>query len=203
MPRRHRAKDYRQPKREELNKIFFLQYGLQELFDPEDIEDFLSVALHAVAGEFHYAKELNPRYSLGSNKRLYRCTDNYIIGVGGKPSELARYISKMTHRKIVPAKCLPSQLYELSPKLVERIVATARYDLILLSVNAMVHDGQIRYDEGRGIWEASQSSIDGFLVDKDLRRVIRRAMKNDHRPWHGRPSRDRGKMPEGVSVSFS
>jgi hypothetical protein len=81
---RRTSKRYRQPGEKELTKIFFLEYELDELFFEEEIEDFLSVAHQGIAGEFYYAKEVNPRYKPGSGKKLYRCTDNYIIGVGGE-----------------------------------------------------------------------------------------------------------------------
>lgn len=192
---------YRRPTNEEAVKIFFKEYELEELFYFDEVEEFLTVAYQAIAGEFYYAVEVNPRFKLGSNNKLYRGTDNYIIGVGGRPSDLASYIAKSTHRKIVPAKRLPDGLSDLVPKLVDKIVSKARGDIVLLAVNAMAENGEIRYDEALGTWNICQSNVDSFLCDKAMRSSVKRAMKYDDRAWHGRPRRDRGKVPTGISVS--
>lgn len=203
MSKRRRSQGYRRPDEKELHKILFLKYELEELFFEEEILDFMTVARQSVAGEFYFAKEENPRWRQDSNKKRFRGTDNFIIGVSGRPSDLARYIAKKTHRQIICGKQLPCDLRELSPKMIERILATARYDVVLRTVNAMIDNGEIRYDIGVGTWNVNQSNIDDFLDDRFFRKEAKRAIKDDYRPWHGRPGRDRGRMPEGVSVSFA
>ncbi|HET8689897.1 MAG TPA: hypothetical protein VFL81_00435 [Candidatus Saccharimonadales bacterium] len=198
-----RTTKHRQASDKELAKIFFLHYELEEIFYPEEIIDLMATARQAVAGEFYFACEQNPRWKPGSNKKRFRGTDNYIIGVGDRPSELARHITKQTHRQLVSTKQLPCGLQELSPKLLERIVARARYDVVLRTVNAMIKAGDIRYDVGTGTWEVNQSNIDDFVADRDYRKEIKRQLKFDDRAWHGRPRRDRGRVSEGVSVSFA
>lgn len=203
MSNRYRSQRYRKPDDKEVKKIFFLQYDLEELFYEEQILDFMSIARQGVAGEFYFAKEENPRWRPGSNKKRFRGTDNYIIGVGNRPSDLARYVAEKTHRQIISGKQLPSRLRDLPPKLIDRIVANLRYQAVLSAVNVMVTGGELWYDMGLGTWNVSQSSVDGFLEDRSFRKAAKRAIKDDYRPWHGRPSRDRGQMPEGVSVSFA
>ncbi len=198
-----KTQKHRRPDEKELNKIFFMHYELSELFFEEEIIDLMIVARQSVAGEFYFAKEENPRWRSGSDKKRFRGTDNFIIGIGGKPSDLARYIAERTHRQIVCRKQLPQHLKELSPKLIERIIGAVRYDIVLNAINAMIKNGEIRYDIGIGTWNINQSNIDSFLNDRAFRKVARHAIKNDYRPWHGRPGRDRGRMPEGVSVSFA
>lgn len=193
---------YRQPEQEELKRIFFREYELEELFTEEEVIDLMSTARQSVAGEFYFACEENPRWRPGSDKKRFRGTDNFIIGVGGKPSELARFVAQKTHRQIVSAKQLPSNLAALQPKLVEMIVRAARYSIVLHAINAMIENGEIRYDHGLGTCNVSQSNIDDFLDDRAFRKVAKR-IKNDYRPYHGRPGRDRGRVPEGVSVSFA
>lgn len=203
--RRRTSKHYRQPEDEELTKIFFLRYELEELFTEEEIVDFMSVARQSISGEFFFAVERNPRYKRGSNKRPFRGTENYIIGVGGRPSDLARYVTEKTHRQIVSTKCLPCHLTMLKPKLVERIVYAARYDIVLRTINAMMKNGEIRYDEGLGTWNVNQSNIDDFLDDRAFRKAIKRSLKVDDRNYHGavRSQSKRRGRPEGVSVSFA
>lgn len=193
---------YRQPSQEEVTKIFFLQYELDELFMEEEIIDLMTIARQSVAGEFYFACEENPRWRPGSDKKRFRGTDNFIIGVGDRPKHLARFVTDKTHRQIISAKQLPSRLAALSPKLVDRIVASARYDIVIRTINAMIENGEIRYDYGLGTWNVNQSNIDDFLDDRAFRKTAKR-IKNDYRPYHGRPGRDRGRVPEGVSVSFA
>ncbi len=203
MSKRYRAKRHRVPDKEEQKRIFFQPYELEELFFEEEILDLMSIARQGVAGEFYFAREENPRWRPGSDKKRFRGTDNFIIGVGGRPSDLARHVAEKTHRQIVNGKQLPCKLKELSPGLVERIVAIARYDVVLRTINAMIANGEIRYDTGIGTWNVNQSNIDDFLDDRSFRKEAKRAIKDDYRPWHGRPGRDRGRIPEGVSVSFA
>lgn len=197
-----RTRRYRQPEQEELKRIFFRDYELDKLFTEEEIIDLMSTARQSVAGEFYFACEENPRWRPGSDKKRFRGTDNFIIGIGGRPSDLARFVTAKTHRQIVSAKQLPCHLAALSPKLVERIVASARYDVVIQTINTMIENGEIRYDYGLGTWNVNQSNIDDFLDDRAFRKAARR-IKNDYRPYHGRPGRDRGRVPEGVSVSFA
>ncbi|HET6622510.1 MAG TPA: hypothetical protein VFG56_01100 [Candidatus Saccharimonadales bacterium] len=197
-----RTTKHRQASDKELSKIFFLHYELEEIFYEEEIIDFMAAARQAVAGEFYFACEQNPRWKPNSDKKRFRGTDNYIIGVSDRPSELAQHITKQTHRQLICTKQLSGELRELSPKLVERIVARARYDIVLRAINAMIRAGEIRYDHGTGIWEVNQSNIDDFVADRHYRKEVKQQMFND-RAWHGRPRRDRGRVPEGVSVSFA
>lgn len=194
---------HRQATDKEIAKIFFLHYELDDIFYPEEIDKLMETARRAVAGEFYFACEQNPRWRPGSDKKRFRGTDNYIIGVGHRPSELARHVAQRTHRQLIATWQLPARLQELSPKLVERIVSQARYDLVLQTVNAMIVAAEVRYDYGTGTWEVNQSNIDDFMTDRHNRKEVKRQLKFDDHSWHGRPRRDRGRMPEGVSVSFA
>ena len=192
MPRRN-APRHRQATRQEISKITYLGYELSELFDEEEIADIVSIAKHSVAGEFFHAKEFNPRAGINRKKKLYVNTDNYIIGVANRPGQLARYVAEMTHRQIVHQSQLPSDLRELHQSFVDAIVAQARYNAVLIAINLMKDDGNIWYDEGRGIWCIEETVVESFLEDDDFRRKTKRAVKNDFRPFHGRPNRDRSR----------
>ena len=194
-----RSQKYRQPDRKERNKIFFTGYQLGELFSEEEIADLVSTARQRVIGEFFYATERNPRYRPGSGMKARRGTDNYICELSIRPSELARYVLRKMHRTFVTRHQLPGEMSDLPPKLIEMVIQQTQYNLILLAVNTMRQRGEVWYDEALGIWQVRQSSVDEFL---EFRRVAR-SVKVDDRSWHGRPSRDRGAIPEGVSVSFA
>lgn len=215
MPKTRRSRTYRTPTREEQTKILFIGYELAELFDEQEIEDFAAAARRRIIGEFHYATERNPRYQPGSDKRPLRRTDNYIWGLRDKPSELARYVREHMHRPFISPSQLPSELTELSPKMIEMVIARAQHDVLLLVIQVM-HNREIWYDEGIGIWQACQSSIDEFLAYKSAAKAVRvnpdkttarssHRTKADMRTYHGRvrsQSKRRG-VPEGVSVSLA
>lgn len=202
MARSRKAKQYREPTREEQKRLF-TGFELTELFSEREIDDFVSVARHSIAGEFFFAHEENPRYQPNKRMQRFRRTDNYIIGIGGRQSELARFVTKNTHRQIISRRHLPCSLNELPPRLVEAVVNKVCYTIVLTTVNAMRHSGEIWYDEALGIWGIRQSTVDGFVTDRASRQETRRALKYDDRSYHGRPGRDRGSIPEGVSISFA
>lgn len=194
---------HRQPSGSELTRIFFRPYELDELFTDEEIEQLVSLARLSIAGEFFFAMEENPRFRPGNGMKRYRNTDNYIIGIGGRVSDIARYVANKTHRQIVSSKQLPSELSDLADNLVDKIVANARYDLLLVAADAMRSNAEVWYDEALGVWNVSQSCVDEFHAYR-LDRKAQRAQKVDDRAWHGRPERDRGRaVPAGVSVSFA
>lgn len=199
MPKTRRIRAYRQATREEQSKIFFTGHKLTELFDEKEIEDFAAAAKRRIIGEFHYATEKNPRYKMGSDRRPKRRTDNYIWGISNRPSELARYVNQHMHRPFIRPSQLPVELTELNPKLAEMIVQRAQFDVLLMVVQ-LLRNREIWYDEGVGIWQACQSSVDEFLEYK----CAIKALKVDDRSFHGRvrsQSNNRG-VPAGVSVSF-
>ncbi len=202
MPRRRHSSQYRKPTRLEKSKIYHLDYELDSLFTEDEIIDLMDSARLAIAGEFYFAKEKNPRWRPGCSLKPYRGTDHYVIGVGGKSSELAQHVSKATHRKIVHETMLPEDLLELSPKHVMRIVLAARMEIILNSINVMRSQGELRYDEGLGTWNIIPSCIDEYRAERNFRREAKKLLKFDDRAYHGRPRRDRGKVPGGVSVSL-
>ena len=189
----------RSPTEEETSKILFTGYELQELFYPEEIEDFMDAARRRVIRKFHSATEPNPRYKWGSDRRPTRRTDNYIIGVSGKLSDLAQYVQSEMRHFIAPSQ-LPGNLHDLSPKLLEKVIGRAQHDVLLLVIQLMRHH-EIWYDEATGAWHVCQSSMDEFLVY----RKAARTNKVDDRSYHGRvrsQSKARG-IPEGVSVGLA
>lgn len=197
--RTHRI--YRPPTRKERAKILYLGYELTELFEKHEIEDFCAAAKRRVIGEFFYATEKNPRYKFGSARNPKRRTDNYIWGLGAKPSDLARYVSQHMHHPFIQSHQLPSELMELHPKLIETIIARAQYDVLMVVIQ-LQNKREIWYDDGIGIWQACQSSVDEFL---EYKRAARALVKVDDRSYHGRVrshSKNRG-IPEGVSISLA
>lgn len=199
MPRTRSTRGRRSPTKEEASRILFTGYELQELFFPEEIEDFMDAARRRIIRRFFIATEPNPRYKWGSDRRPTRRTDNYIVGVSAKLSDLARYVQSEMRPFIEPSQ-LPNHLHDLSPKLLEKIIARAQYDVLILVVQLMRHH-EMWYDEATGVWQVCQSTMDEFLV---YRQAARRN-KVDDRSFHGRvrsQSKARG-IPEGVSVSFA
>jgi hypothetical protein len=201
VPKPRRTRTYRTPTREEETRIFFIGYELTELFDEEEIEDFAAAARRRIIGEFFYATERNPRFKPGSDRRQRRRTDNYIWGLTSKTSDLARYVREHMHRPFIHPHQLPDDLTELSPKMVEAIIARAHQDVLAMVIQLM-RKREIWYDEGVGIWQACQSSVDEFL---EYKRAVKALVKVDHREFHGRVrshSKLRG-VPPGVSVSYA
>jgi uncharacterized Fe-S radical SAM superfamily protein PflX len=189
VPRRRAPRNYRSASKTELTKIFFTSYPLEELFDEEDLEDLLVVTKRRIIAEFFFATD---RY-----RGRYISTDNYIIGVDGRLSDLASYVTRKMRRHIVRPWDLPGHIQELSPKIIDRIIARTEYELILNVLQDIRHH-EIWYDEARGIWQASQTSLDEYLETKRIARNIKR----DDRSYHGRvrsQSKARG-IPAGTSI---
>jgi hypothetical protein len=202
VPKSRSTRAFRQPTREENSKILFIGYELGELFDGKEIEDFMAAAQRRVFGEFHYAMETNPRFKPGSGRRPKRRTNNYIIGLGHKPSELAAYVLQHRRQPFIKPSQLPSEFRDLRPKLVETLTRRAEYDVLLLVIQQMQASREIWYDEGVGIWQILQSSVDEFLGYK---RIARTMVKNDKRNHHGRvrSQAKRAGTPPGTSVSLA
>lgn len=202
MRKLHKARVYRTPTRKEQNQLFFGEIKLDELFfDEEQFMNILDAARRRIIGEFYFATEKNPRYKPGSDRRPYQRTDNYIWGVSNKLSDLARYVRTNMHQPFVSADQLPPELSELNPKLLDVIIQRVQHEILLLVLEAMRHH-EIWYDEGVGIWQVCQSSVDYFRL---YRKMAKTMVKVDSREFHGRvrsQSRNRG-IPAGVSVSFA
>ncbi len=199
MPKKRNTRGRRSPTKEEQGRIFFTGYQLDELFFPEEIEDFMDAAKRRIIRRFYNATEPNPRYRWGSDRRPTRRTDNYIIGVSAKLSDLAHFVQSEMRPFIEPCQ-LPARMHDLSPKMHEMIIARAQRDVLLLVVQLMRHH-EIWYDEATGAWQICQSTMDEFL----LYRSTARRNKVDDRSFHGRvrsQSNARG-IPEGVSVGLA
>lgn len=204
--RRGREDRYRTPTRKEQNQLFFGEIELDELFPDEDVlKKVLKAARLRAIGEFFYATEKNPRYRPGSDRRPFQRTDNYIWGVSNKLSDLARYVRTNMHRQFIWADMLPAEVNELKPHFVAVIIQRAQHEALMQVLVEMRHH-EIWYDEGVGIWQVCQSSMDDFHADrKEAKSQPALAVKADMRPFHGRvrsQSRNRG-IPAGVSVSFA
>lgn len=197
MPK-HRSMKYREPDKRQYTKIIFTGCSLNELFSEEELRTFKDAARNRIIGEFHYATEPNPRYRAKPGGRSTHRTDNYIIGVSAKLGDLARYIAKSMHRSFINKTDLPNAFQGLHPKLIERVIQEAQFDTIILVLQEM-RNREIWYEEGSGTWHICQSSMDKWSGYSN----IARSLKRDDRSWHGRPARDRGRMPEGVSVSLA
>lgn len=193
---------YRTPTRKEYNQLVFGEIKLDELFfDEEQFLNILDAARRRIIGEFYFATERNPRYQLGSNRRPYQRTDNYIWGVSNKLSDLARYVRTNMHQPFVSIDQLPQELSELKPHLVDVIIQRVQHQILELVLGVM-RNHEIWYDEGVGIWQICQSSVDYFRL---YRKMAKTMVKVDSREFHGRvrsQSRNRG-IPAGVSVSFA
>lgn len=201
MSARRKPQKYRQPTSEEAAKINFIGYKLDEIFYQDEIEDFAAIARQRVIGEFFYAKERNPRYKAGSDRSQWQRTQNYILGVSGRVSELATYVQSNMRRPFITRKQLPSELSDLSPKLLDKLIQQLQRDVLVISLQVMRHH-EVWYDEGRGIWEIRQSSVDEYL---DQKRTVKAIFKVDDRNYHGRvrsQSKNRG-VPPGVSVGMN
>lgn len=218
MGKQHRPGKFRQPSSRETARIWHIGIPLSDLFDEHDLGKFMDAAKRRIVAEFIYAMEVNPRFKPGSDRRPMRRTDNYIIGLGGKQSALADYVLKTMHRPFIRPRQLPSRFSDLHPIHVERIVFQAQYDVLLLVVQTM-YNYEIWYDEGIGIWQVNQKSVDEL---NRYRRAAKEALaasenqstkeprshhrvKADMRPFHGRvrsQSKNRG-IPGGTSIGLA
>ncbi len=192
MSNRRKSSRYRLADKDELRKIVYIGYPLEELFNKDELSDLLAIARQRVVGEFFHATEWY--------RGRYVCTDNYIIGVGSRLSELRRYVVKTMHRRIVRTHHLPQDMQDLHPKMIDMITQRADHELVQLILQAMLNY-DVWYDDARGIWQVSQSAMDEF-------HSVRHATSNtkiDVRVYHGRvrsQSKARG-IPGGTSIGVA
>lgn len=192
---------------------YLLGMPLDELFFEDEVLDFMAVARRRIIATFHHATEPTPRFRPGQGMKRERGTDNYIVGVGCRQSDLARHVLEKMGRPFLSEDQLPSGVLEMPPHYIKAILQRARYDIMLAQINVMCPvsprsatkrrtSNEVWYDELRGVWQICQSSIDEHVLS---RRTARSALKVDNRNYHGRvrsQSKARG-VPEGVSVSFA
>jgi len=193
---------YRQPSREVYNKILFTGFKLNELFDPEEIADFAAAARRRIIGEFFYAKEKNPRYKPGSDRSPQQRTDNYIWGLKNKLSDLASFVNQRKHRRFIQPFQLAEEFNDYNPNLVDKVIHRAEFDILVMVAETMRSRGEIWYDEGVGIWQIAQSSVDEWT---EYKRRAKSLFKVDDRNFHGRvraQSKSRG-IPAGTSIGLT
>jgi hypothetical protein len=184
-------------------------YGLDDFFVQEELEDVINTARRRVIGTFHHSTELH--------RGRVKGTDNYIRGVEPKMTELARHVLQ----KMKSSFIRPGQLEELidtreMPRRdLERLIHQLQFDAVMLALHIMcvqppktppgfrIEDttDEIYYDSVLCVWQIRQSSIDEYR----LIRAVARKIKRDNRNFHGRnrsQSQRRG-VPEGTSISIA
>lgn len=195
----HRERKSRRPRYREATKDEFRiirgAAHLDELFTDEELIEKLWLARHRIITIFYNEMEWR--------NGKFRKTDNYVIGVGKKQSELARYICSQIKRGFVSESDLPPRMAELSPRDIRDTISNLQYRIILTMLNQLCSPVgcDIWYDEETGIWQMSQSCHDKMKAEF---RQARKAIKFDRRNWHGRPrnqARRRG-TPPGASISY-
>lgn len=198
----------------------WFNYSLDDLFDEEELKELTKEARWRVIATFHHATEPNPRYREGRNKPR-RGTDNYIIGVSPKLSDLARTVHKRQRKPLVRESQLPSSVLAAHGTYWATIIRQeAEFDLLMHTLDAMrvrppktprafvlKSNNELYFDEGLGVWQIVQSSIDDYLDFLREQQAVSREeraarMKQDDRSRHGRPHKQsrRRHVPEGIST---
>ena len=181
-------------------KLLYGKVNLGEHFNEDKIGDLLVLARQRVLGEFHFAREPRPGYRPGYGKSPLRKTDNYICGVAGRISDLASYVVNNTRRPFILPGDIPDVIGLLRPALIATVIDRLQFEVLSLALQQMRHR-EVWYDESTGVWQVCQSSMDDYYEYHRLAVVATR--KLDDRSWHGRPSRDRSRIPAGTSVGLS
>lgn len=178
------------------------QVSLDDIFDDETYVERRLVARHRIIGVFDVA--IDPFSKRG--------TDNFIVGVAERISDLADYVSdKMRHRRnLIVIDDLPFRYAPLPKKQREKVCQPLRRQLIIDELIAMRDAEEIYWQDGR--WQAKQSLIDEYVRFREVRQehyrkveeVHRTALriKRDNRTYHGRPRQQtkRRGIPEGTSI---
>ena len=165
----------------------------EEVFFPEDIQELRKFARARIVETFHRAYE----HMRGKD----RSTDNYIVNVGRRPSELAKHIASKLRYDFIDVDELGGHVAQWPLKMKLLLVDSLQYHLILDEINALINAPQhgLYFLESHGLWQLVQSVID------ELPRPHERTPKIDRRNYHGRPrnqTQSRG-IPGGVSTSWS
>jgi hypothetical protein len=190
----------------------FGQFRLDEMFTEDELTDLMALARNRIISSFIRATEKRPRQPTpqeratrrrGVAQPYYRTigTDNYVIGIEGLQSELARHITRKMKR-FVYSKDLPEWSEAVSPKIGERLIGQIEYKVLLAELNRMCELSEVWYDDSRGIWQICQTAVDQY---HDMRTAVRATPPRNDRSYHGRPRRQtraRG-IPAGTSIGLA
>ena len=143
---------------------------------------------------FHRAYEVRPD---GSR----RGTDNYVGGVGSKPSDLAKHIVAEIHNPFIEPHEL--EVEELSRSLGRDAVDKSMLKVVLEQINLMCSAAELWFDERCGVWQMSQSCMQSYLDQKNAVHRLVKQFKYDRRNEHGqvRSQRKNRGRPAGASCA--
>jgi len=164
-----------------------------EIFTEDEIESLLSDAERRIVVIFQHAVEFRRGRYIG--------TDNYIIGISHRVSELARHVSREVRNPIVDHSDIERSFGDVSRSHAKKQAMLIQTKLIAEALVLARSNANLWYDEATGIWQLAQSFID----EHEARHQVAKALKFDRRTEHGqvrsqRIARDR---PAGVSVSLA
>lgn len=195
----------------ELRVALYGHFRLEELFTEEQLVDLMTLARNRILSSFYRATEKRSRSLTGPERTSKRNgfrrpyylvigTDNYIIGIEGLQSELARHVSHRM-KQFVHSRDLPNWVGEVSDKLTDTLIAHVQQKVLLAVLNQMCTTAEVWYDDARGIWQVCQTAVDQYL---EVRAAAKATLPLNDRSYHGRPRRQtraRG-IPEGTSVGL-
>lgn len=176
-------------------KIVYGGYQVSEVLDEEKVADLMAIARRRIIAVFISEREFV--------RGVWRSTDNYILGVEGRQSALASYISHEMKKNFIFERDLPLRFAYCNHKLARRLIDNLQAQIILMELNIMCGKNRfhIWYNESWGTWEILPSVVDEYYEQLDRARKL----KFDDRSYHGRnrqQSTSRG-IPAGTSVSIA
>ncbi len=203
-----------------LEQLFRLQDGeltLEELFADDDVYAEPGANLRRMLRRARYKVLQGFRNAVDDKLRP---TDSYIMNCGPSCDELVAVIAALTKQGpwLVRRRDFARDFRNLPDKRYDTVAVYARQLLLArvltdLMTDAPGREALVWYMRGERTWQARQSLMDEW---DNLRREmygrqhfrLRRAIKADIRPFHGRPERDRSRLgglgiAPGVSVGAS
>lgn len=138
-------------------------------------------------------------------------TENYIHDSLDDLDGLAKWIADkvtLADMGFVERHHLPAHLARgaSDPESPLDIIQLVQFQLILHQLESMAapNGAEIWYDHHRRYWQMSQSCIDERTRERNnaLPSHKRRPCKDDRRPYHGRPARDRDRLIPGGQTSI-
>jgi hypothetical protein len=156
----------------------------------ECINEWRTQADHKIRRAFDHA--VDPRTKKG--------TRNYVLGQGSRIGNLVHWVDKCIHHRgfVMQPHDLPCSLRRLKPFWQEQAARQVRVHLFEEALVALKESGCLWFDGQDGSWNIVQSYMDEYRQ----RKLERKLLKVDQRPYHGRPRGQtrRRNIPAGTSI---
>lgn len=144
-----------------LNRLLFGREIAREVFGNQALKVLRGKARRRIVAVFVHERVL-------VDGKL-RSADRCISGVGPRQSDLADHIVRRMKKGLIDRSQLPTELTEVPPRLLERIVRKLEKELVLDQLNVVCggQEPEVSYDHGESCWRVTESAVDVWRQGAD------------------------------------